>query len=137
MGLVSRSGLLIIEYFDLISNTTLLGFFNGIAFTLYCLCARSLYLQLQDPDKRRQTRFTLTYITLVLFCATVVLASDVVAIPLAYIRHADFPGGPWAYESSHMLAPKRLNIIGSTFNLVLAFLTMAIQVGLNVEWLSV
>ncbi len=129
MGPTSHSKLILIEDFDLISATTIQGCFYGISFALYCLCTRSLYLQLH---KWRQTKFTLTYITLVFFCSTVLLALNIGLMQVAYVRHADFPGGPWAYESSHNLAPRQLNMIGSTVGLVLAVLTMAIQVSINV-----
>src|SRR5689334_20733194 len=96
----SESEIILTETFDLIGSTTILGVFYGIAFTLYCLCARSLYLQLQEPNKQRQTRFTLGWMTLLLFCATIYLALNAGIGQLAYIRHADFPGGPVSYEAS-------------------------------------
>lgn len=67
MGTESRLSLF--EALDLISSTTILGVFYGIVFSLYVLCGWSLYLKLQNPDKRRQAKFSLGYISVLFFCA--------------------------------------------------------------------
>lgn len=118
------------EAFDLISNTTILGVFYGIAFTLYCLCVRSLYLQLQDPDLRRQTRFTICYISLLFFCSTTYLALCARMGQLAYVNHAsDFPGGPLEYEHNRPSLESTANITTtSILGLIVEILTIAMQV---------
>ncbi len=99
MNAQTQSELFLLETFDLISSTTILGAFYGIAFTLYCLCARLLYLQLRERNQQRQARFTLVIISLTLLCTTIYLALNARIIQLAYINHSDFPGGPLAYET--------------------------------------
>jgi hypothetical protein len=129
MGAPTQHLLFLLEAFDIIGCTTILGALYGIAFMLYCLCARSLYLQLQEPDKRRQARFTIGYISLQLFCATAYTALNARGIQLAYIDHADFPGGPLIYEASNQPTLRPYMIAASILDLTLQTLTMAIQVG--------
>lgn len=118
----------LIEALDLISNTTVLGVLHGIAFTLYCLCARPLYLQTREPDKRGQARFTLTYISLLLLCAMIYLILTVRMNQLAYINHADFPGGPFEYEKTYNSTTESYEIAIGLFDMIVEALTMAIQV---------
>lgn len=125
----SQSLLFFLETLDLIGSTTVLGALYGIAFTLYCLCVQSLYLQFREPDKRRQARFTIGYISFQFFCATAFLALNARAMQLAYIDHADFPGGPWIYENSNHPTFRPYMTAGNTLDLTLQTLTMAIQVG--------
>ncbi len=93
-----KSNLFLWESLDVLGCNTILGVFYGIAFTLYCLCAQSLYPQLHKPDQRRQAGFTLGCISLLLICATSWFALNARTIQLAYINHADFLGGPLAFE---------------------------------------
>lgn len=67
MSAQAQNQALVLEAFDLISSTTILGVFYGVSFTLYCLCARSLYLHLQEVDKQRHARFAIGYISIVFF----------------------------------------------------------------------
>ncbi len=90
----------LLESFDLFSSTTILGALYGIALALYCSCARSLYLRLQEANKQRQTLFALAYISLVLLLTTVNLALIAQIIQLDYVNHPNFPGGPFVYETS-------------------------------------
>ncbi len=118
----------LLEALDLIGNTTVLGVSYGIAFTLYFLCAQSLYPQLHKPDRRRQTQFTLGYISLLMFCATGVLALNARIIQLAYINHTDFPGGPLEYEGNYYTSSGSLSLACNTLDFTIEVLTMAVQV---------
>lgn len=129
MGDRVQSQVFFFEAFDIAGCTTILGVSFGIAFTLYCLCVRSLYQQLRcEPDKRRQTKFTLVFISLLLFCATGILALNTRVIQLVYITHGCSPGGPLGYERSDNLTTGFYNLTGSILDLVLAASTMAVQV---------
>lgn len=128
IGAQPQSKTLLTESFDLISNTTVLGVLHGIACTLYCLCARSLYLQTREPDKRGQARFTLAYISLLLFCSMVYFILTVRMNQLAYINHADFPGGPFAYEKTYNSTTESYEIAIGVLDMIVESLTMAIQV---------
>ncbi len=115
------------EALDLISNTTVLGVLFGVASSLYCLCAQLLYLQLRDPDKQKQAKFTLGYISLLLFCATGYLAGCTRHKEIAYIHHSDILGGPLIYEAS----PRDHLIVIGIFDISMEVLTLGIQVGHN------
>lgn len=128
MSIQTQSELLLLEAFDLISGTTVFGVIFGITFVLYCLCARSLYHQLQEPEKRRQAQFTLGYISFLLFCATGLLVLNTGITQLAYITHADSPGGPLGYEGSFRLTTNVYDIAGGILQLILEVSTVAIQV---------
>lgn len=127
---------LLLEALDLVSNTTILGTFYGIIFTLYCLCARSLYLQLLKPDERRQAKFTLAYISLLFACTTAFLALNARFVQLAYINHSDFPGGPLEYEDSLDSSTKPYVISGGILDLIVKVATMAIQVSHQSDFLE-
>lgn len=129
----SQNNLFLWEALDLIGCTTILGVSYGIAFTLYCLCAQSLYLQPREPDQRRQARFTLGYSSLLLFFATGTLVSNGRMTQLGYVNHrADFPGGPLAFEANKQ-SPTTISLMlaGSILELVTDMLTMAVQVRLS------
>lgn len=74
----------------LIGGTTIPGVTYGITFALYCLCARSLYLQLQKPDqRRRRAMLTLGCISFLFLCVTALLALNTRFIQLFYVDHVD------------------------------------------------
>ncbi len=122
------SELLLYEALDLIGSTIILGVSYGVAFTLYCLCAQSLYSQLHKPDQRRQTQFTFGYISFLLFCATSILALSGRIIQLAYINHGNSPGGPFAFEGERNSITTSLSLAGNVLELTIEVLTMTIQV---------
>ncbi len=128
MSVVPQKTLFLWEAIDLLSSTTVLGAFYGISFTLYCLCARSLYLQLQVPDKRRQARFALGYTSFLFLCATCILAINARLDQVSYINHADYPGGPLLYEVTHSQTTDSYVTAGATFIVIIEVLTTAIQV---------
>ncbi len=124
----AQSVLFLYEALDLVSCTTIIGVSYGIAFAVYCLCAQSLYSQLRKPDQQRQARFNLGFISLLLFCATGVLAGNTRIIQSAYINHADFPGGPIAFEDEFNPTTILLGLVTSNFDLAVEVLTIMIQV---------
>ncbi len=132
MSTPAQSKLFRYEAWDLIGSTTVHGTAYGIAFTLYCLCARSLYVQMtSDPNKRRQAKFTIGYITLLFLFMTVGLAMSSRMIQLAYIIHSDFPGnpgGPLAYESLHNLPNNAIHTVEGVLDLITKVSIMGIQV---------
>ncbi len=129
--LLTQHDLFLYESVDLISCTTVLGALYGTVFALYCLCARSLYLQSQELEKRRQARLMLGFISLLLLGTTTVVAINSLVIQSAYIENADFPGGPFAVEHTYqnLGSINILDPICVTTDLFIAVLTMAIQVG--------
>lgn len=119
---------LLYEAFDLLSSTTILGVLYGIAFTLYCHCARLLCLQLSNPGRRKQARFSLAYISLILICGTAYLALVARFMQLAYIDHANDPGGPRGFKVSYNSTTEIYGAAIGIFDLAVEVLTMAIQV---------
>lgn len=128
-AMATKSKLFLLETFDLLSCTTIFGAFYGVTFSLYCLCARPLYLKLQNPEKRRQAGFLLLYISFLFFCVTGVFALSARIIQLAYVNHADYPGGPFAYEISYSPAIDPYQVTADILDFIIEVLTMAIQVG--------
>lgn len=120
--------LFLYEALDFISNATIFGVCYGIVFTLYCLCTQSLYSQLHKPDQRRQAKFNLGYLSLLLFCATGILALNTRVVQVAYINHANFPGGPFAFENERNPTTGSFDTAASVLDLVIEVLTMAVQV---------
>lgn len=88
----------------------LCGFGYGIAFTLYCMCARSFYAQLWRPEKRRQAAFMLTYISIVTLCGGLYFASSCRVVQLGYVDYRNYPGGPYAYTNVIFSSPD--NVLG-------------------------
>jgi hypothetical protein len=125
----AESAVYLSKVLNLISGTTIIGVLYGITFTLYCLCAWSLYLQLKKPDNRRRARFSLGYISFLFFCATGAIGSSGRIIQLTYINHANFPGGPLGYEATYNSTTISCFTIGGTLEVIIEVLTMAIQVG--------
>jgi len=125
----AESSLFLDEAFDLISATTISGVFYGITFSLYCLCAWPLYFKLQKPDEQRRARLSLGYISLLFLCLTGGLVLGVRLNQLAYINHADFPGGPIGYEQTYNSTTNTNYTIGGVLELTVEVLTMTIQVG--------
>jgi len=116
------------EVFDFNSSSAVVSFLYGIIFTLYCLCSWPLYHQLRIPDKRRQAKFSLGYITLLFACSTILVGLNIRMIQLAYLNHSDFPGGPLLWEFSHDPFTSAFQAIGGIVTLIIEGLTMAIQI---------
>ncbi|XP_006456369.1 hypothetical protein AGABI2DRAFT_122272 [Agaricus bisporus var. bisporus H97] len=92
--------LLLVTQIELTSTTTAAGTLYGIAFFLYCLYLHALLPQLRDNDRRRKTQFMITYSSIIMLCGLYFLLLNAWVIQDAYIKHADFPEGPYGYEES-------------------------------------
>ncbi|KAF9445738.1 hypothetical protein P691DRAFT_709869 [Macrolepiota fuliginosa MF-IS2] len=104
-------------------STIICGVGYGIAFTLYCICARTLCAQLRFPDKQRQAMFMLTYITIITLCGGLYLASASRVAQLAYVDFRNYPGGPYAYTLFIFSAPD--NLLGVCSYFIVSWLTDA------------
>jgi hypothetical protein len=88
---------LLLNQFELVGPTTVAGTLYGIAFTLFCLYVRSLVPRFRDEDRKRQARFMLAYSTVIMLCGLYNLVLNTWITQEAYIKHADYPGGPYFY----------------------------------------
>lgn len=129
---------LLIESFDLIGSTTICGISYGIALTLYFVCVRSLHLRLRKRNVYgwRKASLWLGFISLAMLCATIYLVMDSRTIQMAYIKNRDqAPGGPLNYERV-VLAAQNISILAPLAFIVVAFLTMSVQVSFESSVLS-
>lgn len=119
--------LLLNTQLELVSPTAVAGTFYGIAFTLFCLYVHSLAPLLRDKDRQGRAKFMLVYSTVIILCGLYVLVSNAWIIQDAYIKHRDYPGGPYIYIVSTYHAQPAI-IACLTFDLAIDVLTSAIQV---------
>ncbi|KAF7760641.1 hypothetical protein Agabi119p4_10050 [Agaricus bisporus var. burnettii] len=122
-----RGPLLLVTQLELVSGTTAVGTLYGITFSLYCLYLHASLPQLQDHDRRRQTQFMITYSTIIMLCGLYFLILNAWVIQDAYIKHANFPGGPFLYEDSTFLTQPAI-AVGFVFQYVVDISTGAIQI---------
>ncbi|XP_006456364.1 hypothetical protein AGABI2DRAFT_122268 [Agaricus bisporus var. bisporus H97] len=122
-----RGPLLLITQLELVSATTAAGTLYGIAFSLYCLYLHASLPQLQDHDRRRQTQFMITISTIIMLCGLYYLVLNAWVIQDAYVKHADFPGGPFVYEGSTVLTQPAI-AVGFVCQSVVDISTGAIQI---------
>lgn len=116
------------EVLDLATSIAVIGVLYGIAFSLYCFCAWSFFLQLQNPDKRRRAGFLLGYMSFLLSCLTGFLVLNVRMIQPAYTTRANFPGGPMTYQESFNSTVNSYITAAGVLGLIIEVSTMAIQV---------
>ncbi|XP_006456367.1 hypothetical protein AGABI2DRAFT_122271 [Agaricus bisporus var. bisporus H97] len=95
-----QGALLLTTQLELVSTTTAAGTLYGIAFSLYCLYLHASLPQLRDHDRRRTTQFMIIYSSIIMLCGLYFLILNAWVIQDAYIKHANFPKGPYAYEES-------------------------------------
>lgn len=119
-----QGSLLLVTQIELVSGTTAAGTLYGIAFSLYCLYLHASIPQLRDHNRKRQTRFMITYSTIIMLCGLYYLLSNAWVIQDAYIMHANFPGGPYLYENP----TQPVIAAGLVLLSVVDILTAAIQV---------
>ncbi|KAJ3555156.1 hypothetical protein NP233_g12273 [Leucocoprinus birnbaumii] len=93
----------------------LCAFGYGIAFTLYCICARNLISQIRTGSNTRRAKAMLVYITLTTLCGTVYFASETRVALNGFVRYRAFPGGPWAYTLYAFSSTENLVAIVSYF----------------------
>lgn len=134
--MAAESTLFLSEALVLISSTAILGILYGVIFILYVLCAWSLCLELQKPDKQRQARFSLGYVSFLFFCATGFLIVNTRSGQLVFINHADFPGGPLAYVILYNSTMDPYWTINGVLELIIEVFTMMIQVGHQSFWMK-
>ncbi|KAF9445027.1 hypothetical protein P691DRAFT_785804 [Macrolepiota fuliginosa MF-IS2] len=119
--------ILLSEAIDLVSFTTINGLLYGIALSLYALSARSLYLQLKDPDRRRQATFMFIYSSAVMAFGLVYFALATRVAIIAYLFHNNFVGNP-ILEQITQLFNDPPGIARDVFNLLVDTMTLAIQI---------
>ncbi|KAF7760979.1 hypothetical protein Agabi119p4_10388 [Agaricus bisporus var. burnettii] len=122
-----KGALLLATQLELVSGTTVGGTLYGIAFSLYCLYLHASLPQLRDHDRRRQTQFMMTFSTIIMSCGLYYLISNAWVIQDAYIKHANFPGGPLVYENSTYLTQPAI-ALGLVCVAVVDASTTAIQI---------
>jgi hypothetical protein len=123
---LAAENLLLVE-FELVTNTTVAGTFYGVAFTLFCLYVYALAPRLLNGDRKRQARFMLAYSAVIMLCGLYNLVSNAWAYQNAYIKHSNYPGGPYLYIISSYHTTTALSL-GLACQVVVDTLTSAIQV---------
>jgi hypothetical protein len=118
--------LLLVTQLELVTSTTVDGTLYGIAFTLFCLYVNSLSSRLWDGDRKRQAQFMLGFSSIVMLCGLYILIANTWATQDAYIKHNNYPGGPYSYESSTYHTAITIALISCW--LVVDILTSVIQV---------
>jgi hypothetical protein len=116
---------------DVVSGMGVDAALYGTSFSLYCLCARSLFRQLKDPNHRKQNIGTLVLMTMVMTCGIIVLALDLELIMIQYIEHGHFPwskGGPYFLDNPDLYTIP-FNRADNAFTILLECLTSGVLVG--------
>ncbi|EKM74294.1 hypothetical protein AGABI1DRAFT_95739 [Agaricus bisporus var. burnettii JB137-S8] len=119
--------ILLATQLELVTPTTVAGTFYGIAFTLFCLYVHSLVPRLQDEDRKRQAKFMLVYTSIIMLCGLCTLVSNSWITQDAYIKHGDYPGGPYGYIPSTFHTQPIIAVV-FTCQLAIDILTSAIQI---------
>jgi hypothetical protein len=119
--------LLFLTQIELVTPTTVAGTFYGIAVTLFSLYVHALASRLREGDRKRQARFMLVYSTVIMLCGLYSLVANAWVAQDAYIRHSDYPEGPYAYIISTYLSTPVIPI-GLVCQALIDILTLAIQV---------
>jgi hypothetical protein len=118
--------LLLVTQLELVIPTTVAGTLYGIAFTLFCLYVHSLSPRLRAGDRKRQARFMLGFSSIIMLCGLYILIANTWVVQDAYIKHHNYPGGPYPYEAS--ILHTAIIIVLISCWLVVDTLTSAIQV---------
>jgi hypothetical protein len=119
--------ILLFNQLELVTATTVAGTLYGIAFSLFCLYVHSLVAQFSNGDRKRQAKFMLGYTTVIMLCGMYNLVSNAFVTQDAYVKHSNYPGGPFFYtESTYHTNPQI--IVGLAFQLTVDIMTLAIQV---------
>ncbi|XP_006455506.1 hypothetical protein AGABI2DRAFT_121424 [Agaricus bisporus var. bisporus H97] len=119
--------LLLVTQIELVAPTTVAGTLYGIGFTLFCLYAHALVPRFQDKDRKRQAKFMLGYTSVIMLCGTYNLVINAWITQDAYIKHDDYPGGPYLYVLSTTQSQPALAVALSCQVLIL-IMTSAIQI---------
>ncbi|KAF5356749.1 hypothetical protein D9756_006688 [Leucocoprinus leucothites] len=107
----------------------------GVAFTLYCICARSLRRRHRKSGQGKGAVIALVYTTFAMACATVFLGLTHYFIQMSYVFHRnDFADGPLIYEA-YKLGSQPPYVTSLVFWAMLDWLTLGIQIWrLGVLW---
>jgi hypothetical protein len=119
--------LLLLTQIELVTPTTVAGTFYGIAVTLFSLYVYALAPQLREGDRTRQAQFMLAYSTVIMLCGLYLLVVNASVTQDAYIRHSDYPNGPYGYILSTYLSTPVITI-GLVCQAIIDISTSAIQV---------
>ncbi|XP_006455509.1 hypothetical protein AGABI2DRAFT_121427 [Agaricus bisporus var. bisporus H97] len=119
--------ILLATQLELVTPTTVAGTFYGIAFTLFCLYVHSLVPRLQGEDRKKQAQFMLGYTSIIMLCGLCTLVSNAWVTQDAYIKHGDYPGGPYGYIPSTFHTQAIIAVV-FTCQLAIDILTSAIQI---------
>jgi hypothetical protein len=121
-----QGNLLIYTQLELVSTTTVASTLYGIAFTLFCLYVHALGSRLRDEDRKTQAKFMLSYSSVIMLCGLFTLVVNAWLAQDAYIKHGNYPGGPYAYEQSQYHKPLVMTEV--VCQVAIDVLTSAIQV---------
>ncbi|KXN87335.1 hypothetical protein AN958_08960 [Leucoagaricus sp. SymC.cos] len=116
----------------LVDFTTINGVLYGFSFALYCLSARSLYLQSKDPDSHpRQKIVMLIFTSLVMALGLVNLAGDTRGVQLSFVNYADRsdPHRKGLFFLLGDFANANIGLVDMILMIVLESLLMGIQAG--------
>jgi hypothetical protein len=119
---------LILTQIELVASTTVAGTLYGIAFSLFCLYVYALAPRLRNGDRTKQARFMLAYSTVIVLCGLYYLVSNAWVTQDAYIKHSDYPEGPYAYVLSTIHGTTAVIPIGLACEAAIDVMTSAIQV---------
>jgi hypothetical protein len=119
---------LLVTQLELVTPTTVAAALYGIAFTLFCLYVHALAPRLRNGDRTKQARFMLAYSSVIMLCGLYFLVANAWVTQDAYIKHSDYPGGPYAYVLSTFHSTTAVIPIGLTCQTVIDVMTSAIQV---------
>jgi hypothetical protein len=120
--------LLLVTQLELVTPTTVAAALYGIAFTLFCLYVHALAPRLRNGDRTKQARFMLAYSTVMMLCGLYFLVANAWVTQDAYIKHNDYPGGPYVYEISTFHRATVVIPIVLACQTAIDILTSAIQV---------
>ncbi|KAF7776620.1 hypothetical protein Agabi119p4_5013 [Agaricus bisporus var. burnettii] len=120
--------LLLATQFELVCSTAVAGCFYGIAFVLFCQYVYSLIPQIRGGDRKRQAKFMLVYTIIMMLCGLYFFIANIVTIQDAYIKHANYPGGPYLYEQSALFHGQPVLGVGLACQAMVNMLTSAIQI---------
>ncbi|XP_006464138.1 hypothetical protein AGABI2DRAFT_120914 [Agaricus bisporus var. bisporus H97] len=123
-----QGGSLLATQLELVSTTTTGGTLYGIAFCLYCLYLHASLPRLREHDRRRQAQFMMSYSSIIMLCGLCNLILNTWINQDAYIKHANFPGGPLAYQKTTYLTQPAGIAVVLVCVLVIDILTAAIQI---------
>jgi hypothetical protein len=120
--------LLLFTQLELVTPTTVAAALYGIAFTLFCLYVHALAPRLRNGDRTKQARFMLAYSTVIMLCGLYFLVVNAWVTQNAYIKHSDYPGGPYLYMLSTFQGAGAVINILLACQTVIDVMTSAIQV---------